>query len=118
MKKSLTNIQAYTPEHDQIMRLELEIVKNAYNENKKNWLPSYSIKIPNTLTDMKICELYDSDQPMYNNKIEDLLSKFEVMYDKALADYPRYDNTVRIFFKSKEKAKVALYYIKNVEVSK
>ena len=110
MNKSLKNIEKYSFEHDEIMNLELEIIEGANDEHSR--LPNYSIKIPNSLTNMRLVSTMDSDHPSYDSKVEKILTKYDIMYDKAFADCPRYNNTLRIFYENKEKATVALYYIK------
>jgi len=114
MKKSLKNIEKYSFEYDQLMNLDLEIIEGAYDSEDKDWLPNYSIKIPNRLTNMELVSCMDKDQPSYNRTIKNMLNNYNIKYDNSLADYPRHDNTLRIFFEDKEKATVALYYIKQL----
>ena len=112
MNKSLKNIEKYSFEYDEIMNLELDIIEGANDSHSRDWLPNYSIKIPNSLTNMTLVSTMDSDHPSYDLKVEKILTKYDIMYDKSLADTPRHNNTLRIFYGNKEKATVALYYIK------
>ena len=113
--KTLKNVKQYSFEYDALMNLDLEIIEGAYNSDDEDWLPNYSIKIPNRLTSMRLVSFMDGDQPSYNGVIDTLLIKYNIEADKQLADYPRHGNTLRLFFEDKEKAFVALYFIKQLD---
>ena len=102
--KTLNNVEEYSHKYDEIMNAELELVHNAYDGR----YGEYSIKIPNSMTKMELIEFYDGDQPSYNSLN---LPKY-LEEDNSLADYPRHDSTLRIFYKSLEKTTAALFYIK------
>jgi len=56
--RSLKHLEKYSPEWDEVMNLELEVVANAYNyeDGKKCKYPNpmYSIKLPNDMTAMRL----------------------------------------------------------------
>ena len=114
--RSLKHLKNYTPEWDEVMNLELEVVANAYNyiDGKKVWSkPMYSIKLPNDMTGMRLYKSMDSDQPMYDaTSYLNMLEQYDLYYDDCLADYPRHGNTKRIFYHDFEKAHASVYFLK------
>tara|TARA_R100000234_G_scaffold24611_1_gene14229 strand:- start:205 stop:600 length:396 start_codon:yes stop_codon:yes gene_type:complete len=118
--KDFKNVTYYTKEYDALMNAELEIVKNVYNYDRdgakeKDYLlfPKYSIKLPNKMTGLRLTSYMDGEQPGYENTAYlNMLEEYDIYYDKSCADYPRHDDTKRIFYKDLEKAQAALYYLK------
>ena len=114
--RSLKHLKNYTPEWDEVMNLELEVVANAYNyiDGKKVWSkPMYSIKLPNDMTGMRLYKSMDSDQPMYDaTSYLNMLEQYDLYHDDSLADYPRHGNTKRIFYHDFEKAHASVYFLK------
>ena len=114
--RSLKHLKKYSPEWDEVMNLELEVVANAYNyiDGKKVWSkPMYSIKLPNDMTGMRLYKSMDSDQPMYDaTSYLNMLEQYDLYHDDSLADYPRHGNTKRIFYHDFEKAHASVYFLK------
>ena len=114
--RSLKHLEKYSPEWDEVMNLELEVVANAYNyiDGKKVWSkPMYSIKLPNDMTGMRLYKSMDSDQPMYDaTSYLNMLEQYDLYHDDSLADYPRHGNTKRIFYHDFEKAHASVYFLK------
>jgi len=114
--RSLKHLEKYSPEWDEVMNLELEVVANAYNyiDGKKVWSkPMYSIKLPNDMTGMRLYKSMDSDQPMYDaTSYLNMLEQYDLYHDDSLADYPRHGNTKRIFYHDFEKAHACVYFLK------
>ena len=118
--KTLKNLEHYTPEWDDKMDAELEIVKDAYNYDKDGQIkedyllhPKYSIKIPNYCSGYKSVTTMDGEQPSYNGNVDTLLSNLSLDADSGLADYPRHGDTMRVFYNDLEKAQAALFFIKS-----
>lgn len=101
--KTLKNVEKYSEIYDEIMNAELELVYGAYDYDQ------YSIKIPNSMSGLELVEMMDGDQPMYNTW-KDLPECLK--HDRSLADYPRHNNTLRLFFDCIVKAQAALKFIK------
>ena len=93
--KTLKNVEQYSLEYDKLMNLDLEIIEGAYNSQDKDWLPNYSIKIPNRLTSMRLVSFGDCDQPSYNGVIDTLLIKHDIKYDESLFSYLKIDSSGR-----------------------
>jgi hypothetical protein len=115
--RSLKHLKNYTPEWDEVMNLELEVVANAYNykDGEKSAYPKpiYSIKLPNDMTGMELYQSMDGDQPMYPaTSYLNMLEEYDLYHDDGLADYPRHDNTKRIFYNNFEKAHASVYFLK------
>mgnify|MGYP003121657570 FL=1 len=119
--KNFKNVSKYSKEYDEFMKAELEIVKDAYNYYDKNGsrqytespYPKYSIKLPNKMTGMRLVDYMDGTQPCYDNTAYlNMLEQYDIYHDESLADYPRHDNTKRIFYSDLEKAQAALYFLK------
>jgi len=119
--KELKGIEHYTPEYDDVMSAELEIIKDAYNyekygiREKAGFLlyPKYSIKLPNKMTGLSLHETSDGQQPAYHSDgYLNMLEQYDIYHDESIADYPRHGDTKRIFYKDLEKAQAALYYLK------
>ena len=114
--RSLKHLEKYSPEWDEVMNLELEVVANAYNyiDGEKVWSkPMYSIKLPNDMTGMRLYESMDGDQPMYDaTSYLNMLEQYDLYHDDSLADYPRHGNTKRIFYHDFEKAHASVYFLK------
>jgi hypothetical protein len=114
--RSLKHLEKYSPEWDEVMNLELEVVANAYNykDGKKVWSkPMYSIKLPNDMTGMRLAQFMDGDQPMYDaTSYLNMLEQYDLYHDDGLADYPRHGNTKRIFYHDFEKAHASVYFLK------
>jgi hypothetical protein len=118
--KTLKNLEHYTPEWDDKMDAELEIVQDAYNYDKEGQIkedyllyPKYSIKIPNYCTGYNAVTTMDGELPCYNGNVDTLLSDLSLDADSGLADYPRHGDTMRVFYHDLEKAQAALFFIKS-----
>lgn len=106
--RKVDTTEKYSPEYDSLMNAELEVISGAYNHDGKNYYPPLSVKIPNKFTGMKMHYSYDGDQPSYDRWLERWLEMCELSPDESLADYPRHDSTLRLFWHCPHKASDAL----------
>ena len=115
--RSLKHLKQYSPEWDEVMNLELEVVANAYNYEDgvktKYPFPMFSIALPNDMTGMRSVRFMDGDQACYDNTgYINMLEEYDLYHDDGLADYPRHDSTKRIFYHDFEKAHASVYFLK------
>jgi len=114
MTQTIQNLEAYTTAWDAVMNAELEVVQGVYFE-KDGWNDNeFSVKVPNSKSDMELISRMDGDQPAYSDDVEDALTSRNVVFD-TIADYPRHDSTLRILFATKEEAEIGLAVIKGVK---
>ena len=109
--KNIKGVEKYSTEYDDIMDTPLKVVKGVY---AKTTGCDYSIKIPNYLTSMKEVPVMggsDGYHPTYTRDLETYLAWHGLKSDNELADYPRHDNTLRLFYKSLSKASDVVLYI-------
>ena len=131
--KTLTykRLKKYSAKYDSVMNTYLEIIEDVYNydvpKDEKNYVedtcmtvkygsyPKYSIKLPNEMTGLRFVEYMDGDQPAYDNTdYLNMLERLDLHHDDSIADYPRHDDTLRIFYHDFEKAQAALYFLKKI----
>lgn len=107
--RTLNNVEKYSKTYDEVMNAELEVVHNAYDGR----YGKYSIKLPNSMTGMEYYEFSSGYKHPDYTKWKSLPEYLKS--DESLADNPRHNCTKRIFYKSLEKARAALFYIKSLE---
>jgi len=115
MNKSVANLKEYSPAHDAVMNAALEVVHGVYFGGRSTWNHNeFSIKIPNDMTDMTQQSTTDGDHPVYNDtNVKDTLIDHRICYE-SIADYPRYGDTLRLFFRTQEEADKALAIVKSI----
>lgn len=106
----LTKHEKYSPEWDELMNRELQIVKGAYGYDDYLW----SFTIPNEATEMKLVEYMDGDQPHYNSAAFTASLKEKGVDYMSLADYPRHNNKLRLMFAEWIDAVMALHKVKQL----
>lgn len=95
-----------------IRDIPLEVVEGV---SEKAYNAKYSIKIPNNLTHMEeraVMGGADGYHPVYDRRVMSYLAANAVSADNTGADYPVNGNTLRLYFKTLDKAHVALWLIK------
>jgi len=98
-----------------IRDIPLEVVEGVA---EKIYNAKYSIKIPNELTHMvehAVMGGADGYHPTYDKSVKRYLASNDVYADNTGADYPVNGNTLRLYFKTLDKAHVALWLIKKFE---
>ena len=99
---SVDGLTEYTPEHDAVMNIALNPVLGIY---EKTMGKPVSVKIPNAITKPTFHSGYDYDNHPSCNEEAVLAALSEIgVKQSALCDYPRYGDTLRVFFEDTETA--------------
>lgn len=101
----------YSTEWDEVMNAELEVVRHAYFESI--WAEfMYSVKLPNSMTNLKMISTFDGDQPSYQSEDRFVAILFHLgihpMDYRTIADYPRHGDTLRFGFRTLKDANAFL----------
>jgi len=104
---NITLTEKYTDAYDNAMRTTLEVIKGAYADYQVNQSKPYSVSIPNDATGQDTVAFYDGDQPVYNGakRFEELAANLGLEFG-TIADYPRYNDTLRFKFKTEADAEL------------
>jgi len=115
--KDIKPFKAYSPEYDAVMNTEHEVVQNVYAGSIFEEF-TYSVKISNDISILKMIECYDGDQPSYerDGQFEALCENLGIhaMDYRSIADYPRHGNTLRFAFRTFEDARNFLDSVKSI----